>query len=249
MEEETKEDKLKQEYYEKTAPYYDEMCIFENDEHYLALKYIISFVDLLNITSILDVGCGTGRGVKYFLEERPNIQVKGIEPSQALIEQAIQKNNVPANLIICGNGKALPFENNSFDAVCEFGVLHHIKEHALVVSEMIRVARKAVFLSDGNRFGQGAFLYRLLKLMLYKTNLWQFFYYIKTRGKGYYFSKEDGLFYSYSVFDSYDILAKWADRIILIPTSQKSSLSWYHPLLTSSHVLLCALKDGNNKKD
>jgi hypothetical protein len=56
-------------------------------------------------------------------------------------------------------------------------------------------------------------------------------------------SEGDGLTYSYSVFDSYSQLAKWADTIWLVPTeNEKSVRSWLHPLITSPHVLLCAIK-------
>jgi ubiquinone/menaquinone biosynthesis C-methylase UbiE len=74
--------------------------------------------------------------------------------------------------IIQGSGDALAFADKSFDAVCEFATLHDVPDPARVVSEMLRVSKKAVFLSDCNRFGQGHVLLRVLKLALYKTRLW-----------------------------------------------------------------------------
>jgi hypothetical protein len=50
---------------------------------------------------------------------------------------------------------------------------------------MLRVAKRAVFLSDSNRFGQGSLPARLLKLALYKIGLWGAFNYLSTFGKGY----------------------------------------------------------------
>ena len=46
--------------------------------------------------------------------------------------------------------------------------------------------------------------------------------------------------YCYSVFDSYDQLAARTHKIWLLPTGreQSSEISWLHPLLTSTHVLL-----------
>lgn len=232
---------MQRRYYTETASLYDSMHVTTDDEHYVALKYIVSFVHLLPSSSILDVGCGTGRAVKHFSER--GMPVYGIEPVQALIDQAVRKNGISRKQIICGTGSFLPFHDGSFDAVCEFGVLHHVPNPDLVVREMMRVARKAIFLSDSNRFGQGSMAIRLIKLALKKMKLWGIANLIKTRGKGYTFSEGDGLAYSYSVFDSYDLLANWAGRIILIPTRKENVTSWFHPLLTSSHILLCAIKE------
>jgi hypothetical protein len=127
--------------------------------------------------------------------------------------------------------------------VCQFGVLHHVKEPNVVVSEMVRVARRAVFLSDSNRFGQGRMHARILKLVLARSGLWPVANFLKTRGTGYTISDGDGLSYSYSVFDSLQVLRSWCDRLVLVPTSQADHSSWFSPLLTSSHVLMCAVLD------
>ncbi len=52
------------------------------------------------------------------------------------------------------SGLALPFKDDGFDAVVESSVLRHVSDPKAVVSEMIRVARKAVFLVDSNIFGR-----------------------------------------------------------------------------------------------
>jgi len=73
----------------------------------------------------------------------------GFEPVSELIEQAHRK-GLPRGLIARGDGYRLPFADNSFDAVCECGMLHHVEQPGPVVREMMRVARRAVFLSDEN---------------------------------------------------------------------------------------------------
>jgi ubiquinone/menaquinone biosynthesis C-methylase UbiE len=229
-------------YYEKTAASYDHLHTSQEDgEHYAALEFISAFSNLLGLETFLDVGAGTGRGVR-FLRARGKI-VSGIEPVRRLIDEA-EAQDIPSGTIVEGSGYALPYEDNSIDAVFECGVLHHVAEPARVVAEMMRVARKAVFLSDSNRFGQGrSYPVRMLKLALYKTRLWNLARYIQTGGKMYSISDGDGLYYSYSVFDSYDLLARQADRIWVLPTSPRGAIhSWLHPLLTSTHSLLCAIK-------
>jgi ubiquinone/menaquinone biosynthesis C-methylase UbiE len=237
---------IQREYYERTAHLYDASHVRDGDEHYVALRHIGGFFDVLRISSVLDVGCGTGRGVKYFLDRRPGVLVQGIEPVAALIDQAVQVNSVPPGLIMKGAGEALPFADQTFDAVFECGILHHVKEPDQIVREMMRVSRKAIFLSDENRFAHGSTFARWAKLLLCKTGIFRAAYRLKTLGKGYRFSEGDGLAYSYSVFDSMQVLSEWADRVIVIPTDEVKTKSVFHPLLTSFHVLLCAIRDGGD---
>lgn len=230
------------EYYRRTASRYDDAHVSDEDEHFTALRHISGFINFLPISSVLDVGCGTGRGVKYFLEKHPAVRVIGIEPVQGLLARARAK-GIPHRTVISGSAYSMPFKDASFDAVCAFAVLHHVRYPTLVVKEMLRIARKAVFLSDSNRFGHGSKFQRVLKFLLYKGGLWGIANYLKTGGKGYTISEEDGLAYSYSVYDSYELLADWAERVVLIPTRGTKDKSWYHPLFTSDHILLCAIRD------
>jgi ubiquinone/menaquinone biosynthesis C-methylase UbiE len=234
---------IQKDYYARTASRYDEMHTSdEKDEHYLALQLINCLSETYELGTFLDVGAGTGRGVLSMLNSGKKVQ--GIEPVHELIEQGIAR-GVPEGLVIPGSGDSLPFADNSFDAVFECGVLHHVSDPSLVVGEMIRVARKAVFISDNNRFGQGRFLARFAKLALFKAGLWPTVRFVQTRGKMYSISEGDGLYYSYSVFDSLSQLSRWADVTLLIPTKTEGPVvkSWFHPLMTNSHILLCAIKN------
>jgi ubiquinone/menaquinone biosynthesis C-methylase UbiE len=230
-------------YYAKTASAYSAMHDSTTEhEHYRALAFIQMACDMLDLKTLLDVGSGTGRGVRFLLERGRD--ARGIEPVSALIAEA-EKSGIPKGRLVEGSGYALPFQDHSFDAVLECGVLHHVANPSLVISEMMRVSRKAIFLSDNNRFGQGTTMARVVKLALYKLGLWNVAMFLQTKGKMYKFSEGDGIYYSYSVFESYNQLYEWADKIWIIPTaSTKPEKSLLHPLTTSSHVLLCALKEA-----
>jgi SAM-dependent methyltransferase len=234
---------LQARYYARTADMYDAMHVHENDAHNVALRFVSALVDELHIGSILDVGCGTGRGLQHVRARHPSVLARGLEPSPALIRRAIDVHGISAEHLVCGRGESLPYGDQSFDAVCELGILHHVPDPNAVVREMLRVARRAVFISDGNRFGQGSRLGRITKLALYRLRLWPLANYIKTRGRGYVITPGDGLAYSYSVFDSYDLLAQWASRLIFVPTHAATARSWAHPLLTAGQVLACAIRD------
>lgn len=135
-----------------------------------------------------------------------------------LCSDGVSANSVTRSVpLLQASGNALPFADSSFDAVCEISTLHHVPNPSLVLAEMLRVARRSVIIVDSNRHGQGSFPARLFKLFLFKPGLWYAFDFLRTRGKRYQISEGDGLFYSYSVYDSYDQLARWADRILLFP--------------------------------
>ncbi len=234
---------LQRDYYFNSAAHYDAMHVSGDDEHSVALHYVSALVREFGIETMLDVGTGTGRAPAFLGRTHTDISIVGVEPVLALLKRARAKPEMDAALLASGSGYHLPFRDASFDAVCQFGVLHHVKDPNQVVQEMTRVARKAVFISDSNRFGQGSLHSRLLKLWLAKCGLWPLANLLKTNGTGYTISAGDGLSYSYSVFDSMDLVSHWADRLLLLPTSQSEHDGWFSPLLTSSHVLLCAFRD------
>jgi ubiquinone/menaquinone biosynthesis C-methylase UbiE len=239
----TRDALIQRQYYASTAPHYDAMHISEDDEHGVALRYVSALMREFELHSVLDVGTGTGRAITYLRRAHPGAFVVGVEPVASLIARARAKPEVRGAFFASASGYQLPFGDASFDVVCLFGVLHHVKNPNIVVREMMRIARRAVFLSDSNRFGQGSMYARLLKLVLAQCGLWPAANLLKTRGAGYTISAGDGLSYSYSVFDSFGTLQPWADRLVLVPTSPIEHPTWHHPLLTSSHVLLCALRD------
>ena len=231
-------------YYTRTAACYDSMHAHETSTDTSMMKFLHAFLRMLEVRSLLDVGTATGLGMRHLKSALPGLSICGVEPVAALLDQGVRDGNTSSFHAVQATGEALPFSDASFDAVCEFGALHHASDPSAVVKEMLRVARKAVFLCDSNRFGQGTRPARLIKLFLYKSRLWSVYTFLRTRGKGYLLTEGDGLAYSYSIFDSYDLVSRWADRLVLIPSrAGENSSSWFHPLLNSSSVLVCALKE------
>lgn len=234
---------IQMQYYEDTAGRYEQMHAHEGAGDEFSMQLLHAIVRMVNAQSVLDVGTATGLNLRALKEALPHLSVCGIEPVRALIEEAAQHAPAVPGPIFQARGEALPFRDASFDVVCEFAVLHHVPDPGAVVKEMLRVARKAVFISDSNRFGQGPGIKRIIKLLLFKSHLWSVFNYLRTSGKGFLISEGDGVSYSYSVYDSFQQIAAWADRLILIPTGQEKVMSWIHPLLTSSGVIVCALRE------
>ncbi|WP_034160229.1 class I SAM-dependent methyltransferase [Sphingomonas sp. ERG5] len=212
-------------YYTQTAERYDEMHVADGDEHYLALDWLSDIIRQQGVESVLDIGCGTGRGILY-LKERHPIRYVGVEPVAALRAKGHEK-GLSADELIDGDALNLALPDNSFDLVCEFGVLHHIKDHRRAVAEMCRVAKKGVFISDSNNFGQGSKVNRAVKQMINAVGLWQLFDLAMTRGKGYHYSDGDGVFYSYSVFNDVPVVRAKFPTLRFMSTMPSSGPNLY----------------------
>jgi ubiquinone/menaquinone biosynthesis C-methylase UbiE len=198
-------------YYAQTAEDYDAS---HSSENAMAFALFAELLNQLDIRSVLDIGSGTGRALLVAKEHRPDMMIVGIEPSPELRAIGYSKGLSKAELID-GDATKLSLATGSVDLVCEFAALHHIPTPALAVSEMLRVARKAVFISDSNNFGQGNLLARAAKQCINAVGLWPLANFIKTRGRGYDYSKGDGLSYSYSAFNDLPLIRKNCRQVSL----------------------------------
>jgi ubiquinone/menaquinone biosynthesis C-methylase UbiE len=210
-------------YYQATARRYDSMHM-EDKEHTYALSILVALIKQLGISSVLDVGSGTGRAV-LAIKDAGTCAI-GIEPVQALREQGHRKGLLREELID-GDVQNLAFPDASFDLVCSFAVLHHVPAPRKAVSEMLRVAKRGVFISDANNFGQGSTSVRFFKQAIRSLGLWPAANFIKTGGKGYSISEGDGLAYSYSVFDDYPQISAACREVRLFATAPSTGPNLY----------------------
>lgn len=95
----------------------------------------------VNFREILEVGGGQSglTALLYPQSKITNLDLNS-EYSQALCNQQERVR------FVCGDATALPFNNNSFDAVTMFDVLEHIAQHEKAVSEVRRILRPDGFL-------------------------------------------------------------------------------------------------------
>jgi ubiquinone/menaquinone biosynthesis C-methylase UbiE len=224
-------------YYAETASVYESMHVQPGDEHFIALEYAAALLHVVRAKSVLDVGSGTGRAIRFLRQRRPDLQVEGVEPVGGLREQA----QALGTVLHDASGEDLPFPDRCFDVVMSFGLLHHVPDPAPVVAEMTRVARFGVMISDTNRFGQGSVALGTLKLAIHRAGLWPTFERFRTRGRGYMESAGDGIFYSYSIFDSIPQLQAWADRVFVVPTMPQKRRRLMQ--IATAHGLLVAFRE------
>lgn len=240
MNDKTKEIEAQKRYYIETAAQYDEKHVNEKVPHTMALAWLTGTIDYLEVKSILDVGSGTGRAISHLKKHRPGIRIVGVEPVEELRKIAYSKGILEEELV-CGDATKLQFMTGEFDLVCEFGMLHHIAKPELAVAEMLRVAKKGIFISDVNNFGEGSLLSRSAKQMLNFFKLWKVADLIKTKGKGYRISEGDGLSYSYSVFNNYQQIKNQCHSIHVLNTSIPSR--GINPYQAASNIGLLGIKN------
>ena len=239
---EQSQQEIQKQYYSQTAKEYDALHVNAgvDAEHNFALAFMGSIIDLYGITSVLDIGAGTGRAISYLKVKYPNLKVVGIEPVRELREIGYSKGISP-EMLIEGDGTDIKYSAGSFDLVCEFGVLHYVSWPEKMVGEMLRVAKTGIFISDSNNFGQGSKMARSLKQCINLLGLWRMYDYVRTKGKGYQISAGDGLFYSYSVFNNYNQIKKdCKGGVHILNTTNSAGID---PYSSASHVALLGIKN------
>jgi ubiquinone/menaquinone biosynthesis C-methylase UbiE len=102
------------------------------------------------ITSVADVGCGTGRFAEP-LQSRFQARVIGIDPSREMLKRAIQKSAGERVQYVIGQGEDIPLRGDSMDLVFMSMVFHHFSDVSRVLGECRRVLRPGgfVFLRAG----------------------------------------------------------------------------------------------------
>jgi SAM-dependent methyltransferase len=224
-------------FYARTAQDYDAWHVDSHDEHFQALSLGTPVLRGLQVRSVLDVGCGTGRAIAYLREHLPEgVRFKGIDPSPDLIRLASTKTGLGPDCFDIGSGESLPYDNDSFDVVVATGVLHHVQAPELVVAEMVRVARIAVLISDMNTYGLGRLPYRALKILAGRLGIRRFLDAIRNGGHRWFWSDGDGVAYPYSVYEAMQPLQARFDTVLLVPTSG-TALREASPLWGASHLL------------
>jgi SAM-dependent methyltransferase len=101
----------------------------------------LDFTGTADHEEVLDVGCGTGN-LAFALAKRVDVKsIKGIDFSDAYVENARSHNRSPKISFEVGDATALPYGDGSFDRVLSMLVLFFIPDAKKAVSEMKRVAR------------------------------------------------------------------------------------------------------------
>ncbi|MCX5641813.1 MAG: methyltransferase domain-containing protein [Candidatus Omnitrophica bacterium] len=99
---------------------------------------------------VLDVGFGLGYGLNIMAAKVTGIV--GLEVDDKALKRAVRVFGGHEKIqVLSYDGKKIPFGDKSFDAVTCIEVLEHIEDYENLLLEMVRVARKLVFIATPNR--------------------------------------------------------------------------------------------------
>ena len=105
------------------------------------IKRLFNHLDLRNVKDALEIGCGVGM-LSDYLAQNYNMNIAGIDvdPEQIEIANEYYKENRKLSFSV-ESATDLPFENDRFDMVLIFKVLHHINDWPEAINEIGRVLR------------------------------------------------------------------------------------------------------------
>ncbi len=117
---------------------------FETSSGQLVKKYettlLLELLNPLPGEKILDVGCGSGIFTKDVLN--CGARVTGVELSCPMLKKAFNRIGDPCFSGLCGDMRALPFPDDSFDKVFSMTAIEFVKEAEIVMEELKRVTVK-----------------------------------------------------------------------------------------------------------
>ena len=122
-------------------------------EHY-ELKILLnmhkSVSVLKSFDTVLEIGCGNGNGAKLIKKYFAPKKIYAIDLDERMISIAKKRNGDPAIKFEVMDASKLRFSDNYFDAVFDFGVIHHIPNWRESIDEIRRVLKKdgLVFLEE-----------------------------------------------------------------------------------------------------
>lgn len=91
--------------------------------------------------NVLDIGCGTGNYTNLFqkITQERGYKFRGIDPSEAMLSKARQKNNVIKFQV--GAAEQIPVQANVIDFVYMTDVIHHVSDISKMFAEIHRVLK------------------------------------------------------------------------------------------------------------
>lgn len=92
----------------------------------------------------LEIGCGLGRGARLLVEKMGFESVVAFDLEETLVKRAAKRlshHGAREVSLFVGDSQDLPFEDGVFDAIANFGIIHHVLDWRRCISELARVMR------------------------------------------------------------------------------------------------------------
>jgi trans-aconitate 2-methyltransferase len=139
-------------------------------------RELMAKLRLAGSESVLDIGCGDGRGTAELALSVPSGEVVGIDSSEDMIRKARAAFPAAGNLsFLLMDAGALPFRDR-FDVAYSNATLHWVKDHPPVLRGVVRCLHRGgrVLFQMGGR-GNGGEIFTLARLMT-EEDPWRSFF-------------------------------------------------------------------------
>jgi ubiquinone/menaquinone biosynthesis C-methylase UbiE len=128
---------LKLEEYERMYHLEDHYWWFVG-RRYALIKLLKRYAGDHSVSTLLDVGCGTGATLQY-LKRRSNFKsLRGLEPSEEAMKFCKKRG---LDDITEGQAEDVPFSEETFDVVTAMDVIEHVDDDRKALSEFVRVCK------------------------------------------------------------------------------------------------------------
>jgi len=112
---------------------------------------------------VLEIGCGRGVGAEILLDKLGAGRIVAFDLDASMVRPARQRLLARSVDLAAADATAIPFIDRAFDAVVDFGILHHVQDWRPAVAEVSRVLR------GGGRFYFEEVTKRALDRWAYRT--------------------------------------------------------------------------------
>ena len=90
---------------------------------------------------VLEIGCGNGTGARLIKRYFSPLKIYAVDLDQRMISMAKRYNADDSIIFELGDATKLRFMDEQFDAVFDFGVIHHIPNWEDCINELKRVLK------------------------------------------------------------------------------------------------------------
>ncbi len=105
------------------------------------LRILRGMTSLENIQTALEIGCGNGTGTRLIRKYFSFQKIIGIDLDERMINIAVKRNRDASVSYRVMDASKLDFPDAFFDAVFDFGIIHHIPNWRDALKEMHRVLK------------------------------------------------------------------------------------------------------------
>jgi len=110
-------------------------------QEYIEIKELRKLSQLPSGKKILEIGCGNGWGTKLIKKYFSPIEIQAIDLDPKMINIAKANNNDSKTVFVLGDATKLLYKDDYFDAIFDFGIIHHIPNWKTCLDELKRVLK------------------------------------------------------------------------------------------------------------